>query len=120
MRRNNGRLRRSNGPFAQAILICLVTEESLLLRDRLVGGGDSRAGVVEYFLLGGEEAGLGGGQADGLVLRRPAGGTAGQPRDVVKSPQVPRRQALMLGSDTPKRVSMRRISDVWSSTSEQT
>ena len=47
-------------------------------------------------------------------------GLPGSRSDVVKSPQVARRQALMLGSDTPKRVSMRRISDVWSSTSEQT
>src|ERR1700733_7818475 len=47
-------------------------------------------------------------------------GLPGSRSDVVKSPQVARRQALMLGSDTPNRVAMRRISDVWSSTSEQT
>jgi hypothetical protein len=38
----------------------------------------------------------------------------------VKSPQVRRRNALMFGSVTPNRLSMMRISEVWSSTSEQT
>ena len=38
----------------------------------------------------------------------------------MKSPQVRRRKALMFGSRTPNRFSMKRISEVWSSTSEQT
>ena len=38
----------------------------------------------------------------------------------VRSPQVRRRQALMLGSGTPNRASINRISDVWSNKPELT
>src|SRR2546423_14674947 len=38
----------------------------------------------------------------------------------VKSPQTARRHAVMFGSSTPNRASMKRISDVASNTSEQT
>src|SRR5439155_7389452 len=38
----------------------------------------------------------------------------------VRSPQTARRQGVMFGSSTPKRASMKRITDVASNTSEQT
>ena len=38
----------------------------------------------------------------------------------VRSPQTARRQGVMFGSSTPKRASMKRISEVWSNVSEQT
>ena len=38
----------------------------------------------------------------------------------VRSPQTARRHGVMLGSSTPNRASMKRISEVWSNVSEQT
>src|SRR5436309_3160710 len=38
----------------------------------------------------------------------------------VRSPHTARRHGVMFGSFTPNRASMKRITDVWSNTSEQT
>ena len=38
----------------------------------------------------------------------------------VRSPQTARRQGVMFGSSTPKRASRKRITEVWSKTSELT
>ena len=57
-----------------------------------------------------------------IVARRRGGSPFGvlKSKALVRSPQTVRRQALMLGSWTPNLASRKRITEVWSKTSEHT